>query len=713
MSIAENKMKVAIVMPVYNASKFLTKTVQAILDQSYPNWVLFAVDDGSTDDSLNILKKFTDPRIKVYECSDYLKLTIDESGVIHTTERDNRGPAYARNKALDAIRASNDFDFIAYCDSDDRWKSNHLIIALNLFAAALDANITDLDMVYSDCDFSFEDGTPAVATGVPYYEHFERANLLKQNFIYISTVVHKTKCLTVGNFDESAVPQEDYDMWLRISKVYGIKHNKIVTSTYMFKDGGSYYTNDQSMKSQLRLHIKHYQVATVLEELKQQLVDLQKMKTDLVRIQQYEDAARLRDVERQVISEIDKKAGPQSIEGWLSPIEGEALAKYAEGKDCLEIGSYKGKSANYIASTANSLVCIDSFRADASGQTQDYANYTTIQEFLKNISKFNNITPVIGFSNDVHTQFKDNQFDLIFIDGMHEFASVQYDIVNYWPKLKIGGMMCFHDYTQDWPGVIKAVNENFGWPDTRHDSIAAVRKKYDKIQPPDTLREQYENKFLLMNMMNMSSDEIDKLPYNEFLQLVRTLKEKMELDKTDLILHDAEESLKTSKDALEYILGDTPRVIKKIVVICPFSHKLSNGEENAKNYPYWDELVHDLKGAGCYIQQIGVTGENFIGADEVIFNASFDRLKDILDNADTFISVDSFFPHFAHYHGKHGVVIFSQSDPNLFGYPENLNIIKSREYLRKEQFWLWSQAKYNKEAFISSKDVLRKVLEIL
>jgi ADP-heptose:LPS heptosyltransferase len=103
-----------------------------------------------------------------------------------------------------------------------------------------------------------------------------------------------------------------------------------------------------------------------------------------------------------------------------------------------------------------------------------------------------------------------------------------------------------------------------------------------------------------------------------------------------------------------------------------------------------------------------------VGADEVVMNASFDRLKEILDNSDTFISVDSFFPHFAHYHGKHGgVVIFSQSDPKLFGYPENLNILKSRDYLRSEQFWLWTQAKYNKDAFVSSKEVADKVLAVL
>ena len=73
--------------------------------------------------------------------------------------------------------------------------------------------------------------------------------------------------------------------------------------------------------------------------------------------------------------------------------------------------------------------------------------------------------PFIGKSEDVHAQFKDEQFDMIFIDGMHDYESVIKDIENYWPKLKIGGHMCFHDYQKDWIGVIKAFDECFIQPD--------------------------------------------------------------------------------------------------------------------------------------------------------------------------------------------------------------------------------------------------------
>ncbi len=688
--------KVAIVMPVFNSEKFVKKTVQNILDQKYPYWELFVIDDGSTDGSIDILKKFTDPRIKVYSSKERVRIKTDSSGVIAINEeKENNGPSKTRNIALDAIRNSKDYEFVAYCDSDDRWKNNHLLVALNPLLSN-----PKVDMVYTDCLFEKEDGTRVTTYGVPYYEKFNRENLLKQNFIYISSVVHRAKCLSVGGFDENCVPMEDYDMWLRITNHYICEHVIMPTVTYMYKDGGSYYTNEQSMKAQAFVHLKNLIIAEDLPTLELQMEEIKNMKNVLVRSQKYEDAARLRDTEKTIARKINEMKGPQEIEGWLSVIEGEALAKYGEGKDCLEIGSYKGKSANFIAPKAKSLVCIDPFRADESGQNQ-FVDYTTLKEFLKNTDKFKNITPVIGKSQDVYNQFKDEQFEMIFIDGMHDHDSVMDDIKKYWPKLKIGGTMCFHDYQKDWIGVISAVDSCFGSPDELHDSVAVIKKTSVPLPmhggESKTIAEILGNKFMLMKYFGMTSEQIDKMNFYEFNSYVDSIKNgKLDRDSSD-----------------EIQIPTTERIIKKVVVVCPFSRNLPTGEENPKNFPYWEELVKQLKDSGCYVIQIGVAGEKLIGADEIVLNASFERLKEVLDNSDTFISVDSFFPHFAHYHGKHGIVIFGQSDPNLFGYEENLNILKSRDYLRKEQFWLWTQAKFNKDAFISSKDVLDKVLEIL
>jgi hypothetical protein len=45
--------------------------------------------------------------------------------------------------------------------------------------------------------------------------------------------------------------------------------------------------------------------------------------------------------------------------------------------------------------------------------------------------------------------------------------------------------------------------------------------------------------------------------------------------------------------------------------------------------------------------------------------------------------------------------VFGQSDPNIFGHPENINLLKDRKYLREKQFWIWEQAEFIEEAFVT------------
>ncbi len=151
----------------------------------------------------------------------------------------------------------------------------------------------------------------------------------------------------------------------------------------------------------------------------------------------------------------------------------------------------------------------------------------------------------------------------------------------------------------------------------------------------------------------------------------------------------------------------------KTVVISPYSKSMLNNEENPKNYPYWDEVVKGLKEHNIKIIQIGLNGELPIGADILIWDKSIKDLKELLLKTNTFISVDNFFPHLAELIGKRGVVIFSQSDPEIFGYKENINLLKDRSYLRPLQFDSWSNAKFNKEAFVSPQEVISAVMSIL
>ena len=93
---------VSVIMPTYNSGKFLSRTIDSILGQTYQNWELLISDDGSTDEqTLQMLKDYSekDKRVRV----NYLK--------------GNNGPGCARN---DGIKRANG-RYIAFCDSDDRW----------------------------------------------------------------------------------------------------------------------------------------------------------------------------------------------------------------------------------------------------------------------------------------------------------------------------------------------------------------------------------------------------------------------------------------------------------------------------------------------------------------------------------------------------------------------------------------------------------------
>lgn len=144
------------------------------------------------------------------------------------------------------------------------------------------------------------------------------------------------------------------------------------------------------------------------------------------------------------------------------------------------------------------------------------------------------------------------------------------------------------------------------------------------------------------------------------------------------------------------------------IIISPFAKPLLNYKTNPKNYPYWSDLVLLLNNEGHRITQIGTIGESKIdGVAYFVINLPIKGLLEIYNECDTWISIDSFWPHLVHNQPtvKPGYVIWSLSDPNIFGYKYNMNILKDRKYLRKDQFLFWEGESYNFDAFLSAKKV--------
>lgn len=147
--------------------------------------------------------------------------------------------------------------------------------------------------------------------------------------------------------------------------------------------------------------------------------------------------------------------------------------------------------------------------------------------------------------------------------------------------------------------------------------------------------------------------------------------------------------------------------MKNVILISPWSKMLRDKSYNPKNYGYWKELIDGLKGDYDIIQ-IGIEGEEQL-VEDFRKNLSMKELKNLLKHTHTWISVDNFLPHLAHLIDKPGIVLWGISDPEIFGYRENINLLKSRDNLRRDQFGVWDGLEYKTEVFVDPEVVIAAV----
>ena len=140
-----------------------------------------------------------------------------------------------------------------------------------------------------------------------------------------------------------------------------------------------------------------------------------------------------------------------------------------------------------------------------------------------------------------------------------------------------------------------------------------------------------------------------------------------------------------------------------MIIIAPYAQKLRNGKENPKNYPHWEELIKQIDEP---IIQVGVAGEKQL-VEDFRTNLPINCLRQLLKDCRTWISVDSFFQHLGWDEGKQGIVLWGPSDPLIFGHPENINLLKSRDCLAPNQFLWWEQTEHLAERFVDPSEVLK------
>ena len=196
----------SVVIPLYNKELSIKNTIESVLNQTYQNFEIVIVNDGSTDNSPKIVDAISDDRVKI----------------IH---QKNQGVSTARNCG---IKAANN-EWIALLDGDDVWEVNHLQEIIDMMKKFPQKKVYATSYNLSNKQKLFRHITPLNIYIVDRY--FKKA--IKEYIIWTSVVVINKECFeTVGYFNPLFNRGEDIDMWERLGKNYEIVKSQKITAIY-------------------------------------------------------------------------------------------------------------------------------------------------------------------------------------------------------------------------------------------------------------------------------------------------------------------------------------------------------------------------------------------------------------------------------------------------------------------------------------------------
>jgi glycosyltransferase involved in cell wall biosynthesis len=181
---------VSVVIPTYNSGAFLREAIQSVLSQTYVDFEVVVVDDGSTDNTESVVHSFGDQ--------------------VRYVKQQNQGAGAARNQGIKRSQG----EYVAFLDADDLWLPGKLREQIPL----LDRD-PELGLVYSDWAVVPEQGEvqPSYLRNQPAAAGYVFDELVQCGFILTSGAIVRRSCLDdVGSFDETLSIAQDYDLWLRI-----------------------------------------------------------------------------------------------------------------------------------------------------------------------------------------------------------------------------------------------------------------------------------------------------------------------------------------------------------------------------------------------------------------------------------------------------------------------------------------------------------------
>jgi glycosyltransferase involved in cell wall biosynthesis len=198
---------ISVIIPAYNRSHCIAEALDSVLGQTYKNLELIVVDDGSTDDTQQVLARY--------------------EGRLTAPRTHHGGPSAARNTGIRAARG----DYIAFLDSDDLWLPRKLELQVRFFEKNPAARICQTEEIW-------------IRNGVrvnPMKKHKKYSGWIFRQCLPLCIVspsavmLHRSIFDRIGLFDETMPACEDYDLWLRIAPHYPIY---LIDRPLIIKRGG-------------------------------------------------------------------------------------------------------------------------------------------------------------------------------------------------------------------------------------------------------------------------------------------------------------------------------------------------------------------------------------------------------------------------------------------------------------------------------------------
>lgn len=203
----------SVIIPLYNKENYIENTLKSVLQQTFDNFEIIIVNDGSTDNSEQKILNFNDSRIRYYS-------------------KINEGASKARNFGIEKAKA----DYICFIDADDYWYPEFLSTFHSVILNHKTQKVFSCAIEIETYKKKFQ-GQYSIQTksGVQIVDYFKSS--LKNSIISTSSVVlHKDIFKKVGVFDPTIKSGQDTDLWIRVGLDYNIVFINIVLATYVFDE---------------------------------------------------------------------------------------------------------------------------------------------------------------------------------------------------------------------------------------------------------------------------------------------------------------------------------------------------------------------------------------------------------------------------------------------------------------------------------------------